>query len=138
MALANLPLQVEQASDWSQSFVFGTGDSSGNPNPANATWYNLTGTVSIAFSVNETDDPSSAVLVALTLGAGIALYSGTIQGYPPTPAAPNGFTLTLTAAQTKAMPIGTYYYDCAVMAGTGLVSYYLKGSFQVVATVARP
>jgi hypothetical protein len=137
MPLQNYDLQVDQNCDWSISFVFASPDPSGLGNVANAVYYNLSGTT-LSMDVRETDNASSAILLALTLGAGLTLYTGTLPGgLPVAPANPNGFSITITNAQSSSIPPGVYAFDVIGTSG-GLKTCYLKGSFTLRATVGRP
>jgi len=85
---------------------------------------NLTGYTS-AMQVRSAAD-ATATLVSLTSGSGITLggTAGTIA-------------IVVTAAQSSAIPAGSYAYDLEITAGAGQVTRLLQGGFTVVGNVTR-
>lgn len=85
---------------------------------------NLTGYTS-AMQVREAAD-STATLVSLTNGTGITLggTAGTVA-------------IVISAAQSSAIPAGSYAYDLEIAAGAGVVTRLLQGGFTVVGNVTR-
>jgi len=83
---------------------------------------NLTGYTS-AMQVREAAD-STAYLISLTNGTGITLggTAGTIA-------------VAITAAQSSAIPAGSYAYDLEI--ASGQVTRLLQGAFNVVGNVTR-
>lgn len=136
MPLGEQALLVEQNCDYPpDGYFFFSPDPSGLGNNANAVPYNVTGT-QFEMQVREAQDPASTLLLTLTIGAGLALAAGTFVGGPPVPANPNGFTITITNAQTGAMPGGEWFYDIIQTAGA-LKTCFLSGPFVVRLTVTR-
>jgi hypothetical protein len=80
---------------------------------------------SARMQVREAAD-SSATLLSLTSGSGIVLggTTGTIS-------------LTITNAQSAAIPSGSFAYDLELVAGAGQITRILQGSFNVVGNVTR-
>lgn len=85
---------------------------------------NLTGYTS-AMQVREAAD-STAYLLSLTSGSGITLggTAGTIA-------------VTVTSAQSSAIPAGSYAYDLEIISGAGQVTRLLQGAFNVQGNVTR-
>jgi hypothetical protein len=84
---------------------------------------NLTGYTS-AMQVRSAAD-ATATLLSLTSGSGITLggTAGTVL-------------LTITAAQSSAIPAGSFAYDLELTSG-GTVTRLLQGAFNVVGNVTR-
>jgi hypothetical protein len=136
MPLAPLDLAIEQDTDWTNTYVVATPDTSTIPNPANMTYYNFAGWT-FTFQVNEEDNVNSVGLLTLTVGSGITITSGQIQG-GPAPTANNAIQVTITSAQSAAMPVGVWDYDLIGLSLSGLRTCILKGNFEVRNTNARP
>jgi len=73
------------------------------------------------------DVNSASVIVELSTSNG-RIVAGTIDGK---------FTLTLTAAETTALPPGNYVYDLEVTSPGGTVTKILTGGFSVIAEVTQ-
>jgi hypothetical protein len=76
--------------------------------------------------VREAADATATLLSLSTGGSGIVLggTAGTIA-------------LTVTNAQSAALPSGSFAYDLELQAGDGQVTRLLQGSFNVVGNVTR-
>jgi hypothetical protein len=85
---------------------------------------NLTG-YSSAMQVRSAAD-STATLLSLTSGSGITLggTAGTIL-------------VEITAAQSSAIPAGSFAYDLELTSGAGVVTRLLQGAFNSVGNVTR-
>lgn len=85
---------------------------------------NLTG-FSSAMQVRSAAD-STSTLLSLTSGSGITLggTAGTVL-------------VTISAAQSSAIPAGSYAYDLELTSGAGVVTRLLQGGFTVVGNVTR-
>ena len=73
------------------------------------------------------DVNSASVIVELSTSNG-RIVAGTTDGK---------FTLTLTAAETTALPPGNYVYDLEVTSPGGTVTKILTGGFSVIAEVTQ-
>lgn len=78
-----------------------------------------------AMQVREAAD-STAYLLSLTSGSGITLggTAGTIA-------------IAITAAQSSAVPAGSYAYDLEIINNSGVVTRLLQGGFTVSGNVTR-
>lgn len=134
MAVAEFPIQVLQNQDFSIAPGYSNGDPSGNL--ALATAVSFSGATA-KMQVRQDADPTSTEYLALTSPSGGIVFSSgdETDGVNTYPA--GIITITITAAQTAAMPVGVFYYDLLVTQGTGIKDYYLSGSFQVVGTGTR-
>ena len=103
-----------QGADWDRTFTI----------TQSGTALNLTG-YSAAMQVREAAD-STAYLVYLTNGSGITLggTAGTVA-------------VAISAAQSSAIPAGSYAYDLELIAGAGSVTRLLQGAFNVSGNVTR-
>jgi hypothetical protein len=103
-----------QGADYDQEFAVTQGGTALN-------WTNF----SARMQVREAAD-SSATLLSLTSGSGIVLggTAGTIS-------------VTITNAQSAAIPSGSFAYDLELVAGAGQITRILQGSFNVVGNVTR-
>lgn len=73
------------------------------------------------------DVDSASIIVELSTSNG-RIVAGTTDGK---------FTLTLTAAETAALPPGNYVYDLEVTSTGGTVTKILTGGFAVIAEVTQ-
>jgi len=104
-----------QGADFDQLFVVSQ----------DGTALNWTG-YSARMQVREAADATATLLSLSTGGSGIVLggTAGTIA-------------LTVTNAQSAALPSGSFAYDLELQAGDGQVTRLLQGSFNVVGNVTR-
>ena len=91
----------------------------------NGNYVNVTG-YSADMQVRQ-DVDSASIIVELSTANG-RIVAGTTDGK---------FTLTLTAAQTAALPPGNYVYDLEVTSPGGIVTKILTGGFAVIAEVTQ-
>jgi hypothetical protein len=103
-----------QGADWDRTFTI----------TQSGTALNLTG-YTASMQVREAAD-STAYLLSLTSGTGITLggTAGTVA-------------VAITAAQSSAIPAGSYAYDLELIAGAGSVTRLLQGAFNVSGNVTR-
>lgn len=132
MSVLQYNFGVDQGSDFSETATWATEDVSGDP--ALMTYLNLAG-VGVRMSFRSALDRASTLVLALSVGSGIALSSSQITGGPATPANPNGWTWTITKTQSLGFPNGAIlYYDAFVDTG-GLSTLYMQGTCIVGTTV---
>jgi hypothetical protein len=137
MTIAEFSFGIDIGADLTLNVAFSNEDQSGDP--ALMTYFNLTG-VSVRMSFRTALDRASQLVLALSVGSGIALTSTQITGGPAAPDAPNGFSWTITKAQSLSwqsagIPNGsTLYYDAFVDTG-GLSALYLQGTMIMGTTV---
>lgn len=91
----------------------------------NNTYVNVTG-YTAKMQVRQ-DVNSTSVIVELSTANGRIVTGG----------ADGKFTMTLTAAQTTALPPGNYVYDFEVTSPGGVVTKILAGGFSVIAEVTQ-
>jgi hypothetical protein len=103
-----------QGADWDRTFTI----------TQSGTALNLTG-YTASMQVREAAD-STAYLLSLTSGTGITLggTAGTV-------------VVAITAAQSSAIPAGSYAYDLELIATAGSVTRLLQGAFNVSGNVTR-
>lgn len=109
MPKAYYNLRVEQNVDISWAFNWKPG----------GTTADLSGWTA-SMKVRAAEETTAAVILTLTHASGIALAATD----------PN-VTVTLTAAQTLALPKGIYFYDLLLISPGGTKSKLLKGTFEV-------
>jgi hypothetical protein len=104
-----------QGADFDQDFAVTQGGTALN-------WTNFTARM----QVREAADATATLLSLSTGGSGIVLggTAGTIA-------------LSVTNAQSAALPSGSFAYDLELQAGDGQVTRLLQGSFNVVGNVTR-
>jgi hypothetical protein len=123
---------VDQGSDFTQTITFANEDASGDP--ALMTYVSFVG-CGVRMSFRSALSRSSSLVLALSVGSGMTLTESTITG-GPAPTFVNGFSWTVTKAQSLALfPDGaTLYYDAFVDTG-GLSALYMQGTCTVGTTV---
>jgi len=144
MALYECTLAVEQGADWTQSFTIASPDPSGLNAWDQMVYYNFTG-AQVRMQVRQSFDATSTQYLILTSSpaAGITLQSMAAPDGPAAPAFNNTVTVTITAAQSLAIPAGENWYDAFVdwgsggTGGAGTHTRLLNGSFQVVQSNTR-
>lgn len=109
-----LDLTVYQGASWDRTITW----------KIDGTAVNLTG-YTARMQVRRTVD-ADATLIALTSGSGITITAGT-----------GTIALAMTAAQTAALPPGTWVYDLEVVSGGGEVTRLMMGALIVDPEVTR-
>jgi hypothetical protein len=136
MSWANIPLVVEQNSQFSDRWLFFQEPVPPTGDPAGWTPYNFTG-ATLKMQVREKEDASSALIATFSTGTGeIVFTAATVSPGPATPGYNNGFTLTVSAANAASYARGVYFYDL-IMTAAGVNTCIMNGTFEVVPTVTR-
>jgi hypothetical protein len=133
----NVSLTLYQDDDFSQNFLWANPSASQPLNPALVTWLSFA-SCTASMQVRQTSSSSSTQYLALSTPSSGLVFS-TIQppGSYATPTSNNAFTITITATQTLAIPVGTNFYDLVVVYPSGLRTYFLQGQFNMLPTVTR-
>lgn len=136
MPLLRYDFAVDQNADVGPlPFNWGMLDPSGDPRLTTYP-YSLAG-ATVKAQIRAARDAGALLYCALTVGSGLALTAVAIGDSVAQPAAPNGFSIMLTQAQTATFPDGaTLYYDVEVTVG-GVTSYWLQGEIFVNPTGTR-
>ena len=137
MAVLNWVFEVEQDSDYTTSpFEYWNQDATGLGDPDNYTPVNFTGW-NATMLVNQSQSAASANLLTLTNSPGGGIVFTSTSQSPTFPAAPpsnqpNGYQITVTAAQSAGIAPGTYYYNLYIIAiGGSPRVLWQKGPFVV-------
>jgi hypothetical protein len=136
MAIQVQDIVAIQGEDFSDYWVLATQDPSPIPSLANQVYFNFTG-YSMRMQIRQLEDPTSMLLLSLGLGTGLTFASLVGENGPPAPAFNNTVVITLTKAQTLALPAGEWFYDLFLDAPGGTSLEFLAGRFIVQASVTR-
>lgn len=106
-----------------------------------ATPYDFTGAyayMSICETATTVDDGGSPLLqLSTTVPGGFSFFGGLAFAYATVEGVSCGqIVITLTSAQTAALPVGKWYFDILVVQ-SGNQEYYAAGPFIVLPTVSR-
>jgi len=140
-------IEVLQGSDVTLPYIFLGAGLSGSTDPAQAVPVDFTGCTA-RMQVRVSPDSGATLLLSLAGGAGvsggspsgIAFFAGTSVPGPPVPAYNDGFTITITKAQSLAMNggrAGVFYYDLFIDWPSGVSTIYMRGTFQLTSTATR-
>jgi len=143
----DIKIEVFQGSDESLEFYFFNPPSDGSTDPVDLVPVDMTNCTA-RMMVRPSPDPQATMMLSLAGGlglssaspTGIAFGAGTINPGPAVPAYDNGFTITVTKAQSLNMNGGraiVAHYDLMIDWNNGTTSIWMRGTFQLSASVTR-
>ena len=128
-------ISLYQDSDFSNTILWANPSSTQPLNPAFVNWFVFT-SCSAKMQVRASQASNSTQYLALTSGSGLSFVRQQPTGYEA-PLVTNGFTITVTNAQTLLIPQGVNFYDLFVIYPNGTQIPFLQGQLIMNPTDTR-